>query len=284
MKKKLEAVTQNKIEILNAKLKELQKVVIGFSGGIDSTLILKVAIEVLGPDNVWAVTGDSESLLPEELEFCRDLGHKIGLLQSHFIEIRTNEMSDPNYKANPIDRCFYCKSELFSRLQEIAKNVGALHILDGSNADDKGDWRPGRKAAEKLGVVSPLAEAGITKVEIRELAKGYGLPNWDKPALACLSSRIPYGSEVTVEKLNQIAAAERFLRTLGFTQLRVRHHGKIARIELLKNEIPFLYRNGLADKVAARLKEIGFTYVTVDLQGYRSGSMNDTIAKDKKNE
>jgi uncharacterized protein len=262
----------------------LRKVVIGFSGGIDSTLILKVAIDALGPDNVWAVTGDSESLLPEELEFCRDLGRKIGILPSHFIEIRTNELSDPNYKANPIDRCFYCKSELFNRLQEIAKNVGALYILDGSNADDKGDYRPGRKAAANLGVVSPLAEAGITKAEIRELAKGYGLPNWDKPALACLSSRIPYGSEVTEEKLNQIAKAERYLHSLGFTQLRVRHHDKIARIELLKNEIPHLYENGLADRVTAQLKEIGFTYVTVDLQGYRSGSMNETIAKDRKNE
>lgn len=280
----MEEATRNKLGQLTTRLKELQKVVIGFSGGIDSTLILKVAIDILGPANVWAVTGDSESLLPEELEFCRELGRKIGVLPSHFMEIKTNELSDPNYKANPIDRCFYCKSELFNRLQEIAKNVGALYILDGSNADDKGDYRPGRKAAANLGVVSPLAEAGITKAEIRELAKDYGLPNWDKPALACLSSRIPYGSPVTVEKLNQIARAEQYLHSLGFTQLRVRHHDKIARIELLKNQISRLYENGLADKVTTQLKEIGFTYVAVDLQGYRSGSMNETIAKDKKNE
>jgi pyridinium-3,5-biscarboxylic acid mononucleotide sulfurtransferase len=271
----LETATQNKLQKLTARLQELRKVVIGFSGGIDSTLLLKAAIEILGPENVWAVTGDSESLPPEELDFCRELGRTIGLSPNHFIEIKTGELSDPNYKANPIDRCFYCKSELFGSLQEIAKKVGALYVLDGSNADDLGDWRPGKKAAGELGVISPLAETGITKAEIREFARNYGLPNWDKPSLACLASRIPYGSEVTVEKLNQIAEAERFLHSLGFTQLRVRHHDKIARIELLKNEIPRLYENGLTDKITAKLKEIGFTYVTVDLQGYRSGSMNE---------
>ena len=275
----MQVIKDNKIEQLRSRLKQLSKVVVGFSGGIDSTLILKVAIDSLGQENVWAVTGDSESLLPEELEYCRKLGKEIGLAPENFIEIKTNELSDPNYKANPIDRCFYCKHELFSRLQEIAKSVGALYVLDGSNADDLHDWRPGRRAAGELGVVSPLAEAGITKAEIREIAKNLGLPNWDKPALACLSSRIPYGSEVTVEKLAQIAEAERFLRSLGFTQLRVRHHDKMARIELVKDEIPRLYKDGLSDKLVERLKQIGFTYVTIDLQGYRSGSMNENIKK-----
>jgi pyridinium-3,5-biscarboxylic acid mononucleotide sulfurtransferase len=272
-------VLENKRVMLLTRLKDLGKVVIGFSGGVDSSLILKAAIDELSADNVWAVTGDSESLLPEELEFCRKLGAQIGVKPENFIEIRTNELSNPNYKANPIDRCFYCKHELFSSMQNVARQVGASYILDGSNADDKNDWRPGRKAAGQLGVISPLAEAGITKNEIRELARLYNLPNWDKPALACLSSRIPYGSEVTVKKLDQIAQAERYLRSLGFTQLRVRHHDKIARIELLKSEMPRLYANGLAEQVIAQLKEIGFTYVTIDLQGYRSGSMNDNINK-----
>ena len=278
----MQAIIESKLDSLVSRLLPLRKVLLGFSGGVDSSLVLKVAIDSLGPENVWAVTGDSESLNPEELEYCRTLGRSLGLRPSNYIEIRTNELSNPNYKANPIDRCFYCKHELFSRLQDIARRVGAIHVIDGSNADDKSDWRPGRKAAAQLGVVSPLAEAGITKSEIRELARSLGLPNWEKPALACLSSRIPYGSEVTVEKLQQIAEAERFLRSLGFSQLRVRHHDKIARIELLKEEMPHLNEPGVADKVVSKLKEIGFIYVAVDLQGYRSGSLNEDIPKDRK--
>jgi uncharacterized protein len=280
----VQAIIESKLDSLVSRLLPLRKVLLGFSGGVDSSLVLKVAIDSLGPENVWAVTGDSESLNPEELEYCRTLGRSLGLRPSNYIEIRTNELSNPNYKANPIDRCFYCKHELFSRLQDIARRVGAIHVIDGSNADDKSDWRPGRKAAAQLGVVSPLAEAGITKSEIRELARSLGLPNWEKPALACLSSRIPYGSEVTVEKLQQIAEAERFLRSLGFSQLRVRHHDKIARIELLKEEMPHLNEPGVADKVVSKLKEIGFLYVAVDLQGFRSGSLNEDIPKDRNNE
>jgi uncharacterized protein len=279
----MKPAVEDKYDRLRDLLRNLQSVVIGFSGGVDSTFLLKVAVDVLGRENVWAVTGDSESLLPEELETCRTLGKEIGLAPKNMIEIKTNELSDPQYSANPIDRCFYCKHELFSRLQEVARDVGARFILDGSNADDNGDWRPGRRAAGELGVVSPLAEAGITKTEIREISRRLGLANWDKPALACLSSRIPYGSEVTVDKLNQIAEAERFLHSLGFTQLRVRHHGRIARIELQKDEMPRLNQDNMSDKIVAGLKKMGFTYITVDLQGYRSGSMNEDISREKYN-
>lgn len=256
-------------------------VVIGFSGGVDSSFLLKFAVEELGRDNVWAVTGDSESLLSEELDFCRNLAREIGLNDRNFVEVKTNELDNPDYRRNPVDRCYFCKSVLFDRLGDFAKDVGADAIFDGSNADDLRDWRPGRKAAGERGVVSPLAEAGLTKDDIRRAAKEIGLPNWDKPALACLSSRIPYGSEVTPEKLEQVARAERYIRSLGFVQLRVRHHEKMARIELPKEDIPRLFSDGLFSKVADELKSIGFSYVTVDLQGYRSGSMNEGIKKGK---
>ena len=273
----MHAVEQNKLSRLREILSRYNKVVIGFSGGIDSSLLLKVAVLTLGGDNVWAVTGDSESLVPEELQFCRDLAGKIGLSPGNFIEVKTGELANPDYRKNPINRCYYCKSELFDRLLDFAAGVEADAVLDGSNADDVLDWRPGRQAASQRGVVSPLAEAGVTKQEIREMAREFGLPNWDKPALACLSSRIPYGSEVTMEKLDKIARAEKFLRSLGFSQTRVRYHDKIARIELLKDELPRMFENGLYEKVADELKSLGFSYVTVDLKGYRSGSMNEGI-------
>jgi len=271
-----------KYEKLKEHIKNLRKVVVGFSGGVDSTLLLKASFDVLGRENVWAVTGDSESLMPEELELCRKLIPDLGLGNENYIEIKTDEISDPNYRKNPIDRCFYCKSELFGKLQEIAKKVGADYVLDGFNADDANDWRPGRKAAQKLDVVSPLAEVGITKKDIREIAREIGLPNWEKPSLACLASRIPYGSEITEEKLFQIAEAERFLRSLGFSQLRVRHHGELARIELLKEEMYKAFENGLIDKISSKIKSLGFIYVTLDVEGYRSGSMNEIIDKDRK--
>jgi uncharacterized protein len=276
----MESGVIEKYSELKEYITNLGKVVIGFSGGIDSTLILKASLDAVGRENVWAVTGNSESLMPEELKLCRELAADLGMLADNFIEIKTDEMSDPNYRSNPIDRCFYCKTELFGKLQETAKEVGANYVLDGSNADDANDWRPGRKAAQQLKVLSPLAEVGITKEDIREIAREIGLPNWDKPSLACLASRIPYGSEITKEKLSQVAEAERYLKSLGFTQLRVRHHGKMARLEFQKDEIKRVFENGLGDKINSRLKSLGFTYVAIDLQGYRSGSMNEKINRD----
>jgi uncharacterized protein len=275
----MEAVTDSRLERLRARLRQMRKVVVGFSGGIDSTFLLRMAVDALGGENVWAVTGDSESLLPEELESCRRLAEDMGLAAHHHLVIRTAELSDPDYRGNPVDRCFYCKSELFGKLKEVSIEVRAAYVIDGSNFDDLDDWRPGRRAAGSLGVVSPLAETGFAKDDIRRYSKELGLPNWDKPALACLASRIPYGSEVTAEKLDRVARAERFLRSLGFTQIRVRHHEKLARIELLKEELPLLFGNGLLGSVTARLKSLGFTYVAVDLQGYRSGSMNEDLVR-----
>ena len=275
-------IADSKYQKLSSRLNDLKSIVIGFSGGIDSTLLLKVALDTLGPDKVCAVTGDSESLLPEELKDCEKMISGFGLQDSHFIKIKTEELQDKNYSSNPTNRCFFCKKELFTKLVEIAKQVGASYVLDGSNADDLDDWRPGRQAATELNVASPLAEVGFTKDDIRNLAKQLGLPNWDKPALACLASRIPYGSEVTVEKLNQIADSERYLKSLEFTQLRVRHHGKMARIELLPVEMKKVFVENLMALITEKLKQIGFTYVTIDLQGYRSGSMNELLNKDDK--
>lgn len=280
----MQIIVQDKLSKLRENISRFGKVVIGFSGGIDSSLLLKVAVQTIGGGNVWAVTGDSESLLPEELEFCRKLAMEIGLNPENFVEIKTEELSDPDYIKNPIDRCYYCKSELFGKLVKFSARVGADVVLDGSNADDLDDWRPGRKAAGERGVISPLAESGITKAELREMARDLGLPNWDKPALACLSSRIPYGSKVTVEKLHRIAKAERYLKSLGFSQLRVRHYDKMARIELLKEELPRLFENDLYARAADELKSLGFAFVTIDLHGYRSGSMNEELGTKGKNE
>jgi uncharacterized protein len=266
----------NKVNRVNHMIRSLESVVIGLSGGVDSTLIAKLCLDNLGPEKVWLVTGESASIAPEEIEYCRQIADWLKIPEAHFISIRTEELEDPEYAANPENRCYFCKQELFGRLQEIAQEVGAKHVVDGANASDLQDYRPGLKAGRELRVRSPLAEAGITKQEIRALAKKLGLPNWDKPAMPCLSSRIPYHSPVTSEKLDQIARAERFLGNLGFRQFRVRHHGQIARLEL--DNFDLLSKNGVKEQINQELKKIGFTYVVVDLEGFRSGSLNETLS------
>src|SRR5918998_4032017 len=264
-------------------LRKLERIVgryrsalVAFSGGVDSSLALAVVARVLPRDAVLAVTSNNETYLPSELEgavrFVRSLGVE------HLV-VNTRELDDPNYASNPANRCYFCKHTLYADLAKIAAERGYDCVIDGANKDDKGDHRPGRKAAAEHGVVSILAEAGMTKPEVRELARNLGLPTWDKPALACLSSRFPYGQEITPEKLAQVARAEEFLREKGFLQVRVRHHGEIARLEVGPEEMERAF--ALRGEISAELKEAGFLYVALDLAGYESGSLNAALARKK---
>jgi len=268
-----------KFKKLEEYLINLKKVLIAFSGGVDSTFLLKVCLDVLGKENVLAVTARSSTYPSRELEEAKELAKSLGA--NHEI-IVSEELEVPGFSENPPERCYYCKKELFGKLVKIARERGFNFVLDGSNADDAGDFRPGMKAKDELGVKSPLKEAGLTKAEIRALSQKMGLPTWNKPSFACLASRFPYGERITGEKLDRVGRAEEILRGLGFSQYRVRNHADLARIEVLPEEIERFFERSLREKVVAEFKKLGFVHVSLDLTGYRTGSMNEGLKEEEK--
>jgi uncharacterized protein len=264
---------QEKYQQLQAIFKEMDRTLIAYSGGVDSALIAKVAQDVLG-DRALAITAISPSLLPEELVEAEEQAQAMGIL--HEI-VETQEMENPNYTSNPINRCYFCKSELHDTLKPLALERGYPYVVDGVNADDLRDYRPGIQAAKERGVRSPLAEVGFSKLEVRELSKQLGLAWWDKPAQPCLSSRFPYGEEITLTKLQRVGRAEIYLRKLGYRNLRVRSEGETARIELPPEKIQEFVVNTDLSQVVKAFQDYGFSYVTLDLEGYRSGKLNQVL-------
>ncbi len=257
-------------------LRSLERVAVAFSAGVDSTFVLKVAIDTLGPANVVAITGRSDSLAQDELDATIDLARQLG---AEHVLVDTHELDNPNYAANPANRCFYCKSTLYEHMGPIMRERGIAHAVNGTNADDYGDYRPGLQAAEQFQVRAPAAEAGLTKQDIRELSARLGLPTFDKPAMPCLASRIPYGEAVTPEKLRMIEQGEAYLRRqLGLTDCRVRHHGALARIEVPADQIERLASADVRTALDTHFRSIGYQYVALDLRGFRSGALNEVIS------
>jgi uncharacterized protein len=263
--------TGTKLEQVLARLYGLESVLVAFSGGVDSALVLRAAIEAV-PGTVLAATGLSASYAEEEIAEAKSVAAQLG---AEHRMVNTMELTDSRYADNTHQRCFFCKTELYSQLNKLAESLDFGAVVDGTNADDGGDFRPGIRAAEQLGVISPLAEAGMSKREIREAACAWGVPIWDKPAAACLSSRFQYGDPITVEKLRQVAAAEKVLRSLGMRGFRVRHHGEVARLEIPEHYYDLIQEN--RPQIVDGIKSAGYRFVALDLEGFRSGSMNGVL-------
>ena len=263
-----------KHERMKEVFRTMGKVLVAYSGGVDSTLLLGVAQDTLDRGNVLAVTSLSPLYPERELDHAKKVVQSVGA--KHLL-VESNELEIKGFSKNPSNRCYFCKRELFKKLSELAKTEGIHFIVEGSTLDDDKDHRPGSQAIKELGIRSPLKEVGFTKLEVRELSKALGLPTWDKPSFACLASRFPYGEEITAKALEMVAESEDFLFGLGFKQVRVRHYGNLARIEILKDEMKHLMKGSLRDEVVSHLKGVGYKYVTLDLQGFRSGSMNEVL-------
>jgi uncharacterized protein len=270
------AKARTKRDALEAVIGSRPKALVAFSGGVDSTLLLRICRDVLGPANVVAATGISQTYTPEEKRAAARLARGLGV---RHVLVETDEIACAAFASNPADRCYHCKRELFAKIADLARTLGIEAVYDASNVDDLTDYRPGRRALGELGVTSPLIEAGLTKKDVRSLSKKLGLPSWDKPANPCLASRIPYGTPITVAALHKVQAGEKYIRGLGFPVVRLRHHGDLARIEVPAADLARFLRPATARRVAARLRALGYLWTALDIEGYRMGSLNRAVER-----